>query len=86
MTIDQRALNDLIARALAEDVGTGDITTQSTVPQDTVISGRFIAKSPGVLCGAGIARAVFAYVDPQVEADFFFKDGDFVKKGTSSAP
>lgn len=81
MTIDQRALNDLIARALAEDVGTGDITTQSTVPQDTVISGRFIAKSPGVLCGAGIARAVFAYVDPQVEADFFFKDGDFVKKG-----
>ncbi len=81
MTIDMRALNELIARALAEDVGTGDITTQCTVPQDAVTSGRFIAKSPGVLCGTEIAKAVFVYVDPQVNMETFFSDGDTVKKG-----
>lgn len=81
MTIDPRYLNELIARALAEDIGTGDITTQSTVPHDTVIKGRFIAKSPGVLCGTGIAKAVFAYVDAQVNMEAFFRDGDKVNKG-----
>lgn len=81
MMIDPRQLNDLIARALAEDVGTGDITTQSTVPQETVITGKFIAKSPGVLCGTTVAKAVFAYVDPQVKMETFFKDGATVSKG-----
>jgi len=81
MTIDPKYLNELISRALAEDVGTGDITTQSTVPQDTVISGKFIAKSAGILCGTEVAKAVFAYIDPQVKMEAFFKDGDAIAKG-----
>jgi nicotinate-nucleotide pyrophosphorylase (carboxylating) len=81
VTIDPKYLNELISRALAEDVGTGDITTQSTVPQDNVISGRFIAKSAGILCGTEVAKAVFAYVDPQVKIETFFKDGDAVQMG-----
>ena len=81
MTIDPRYLTELISRALAEDVGTGDITTQSTVPQDTVIFGKFIAKSAGILCGTDVAKTVFAYVDPQIKMETFFNDGDAVKKG-----
>ena len=81
MTIDFRQLNRLIQYALAEDVGTGDITTQSTVPQDTIISGRFIAKSAGILCGTDVAKAVFLYVDPRVKMETFFNDGDAVSRG-----
>ena len=81
MTIDPKYLNELISHALAEDVGTGDITTQSTVPQETVISGRFIAKSSGILCGTEVAKAVFAYVDSEVAMKTFFRDGDAIKKG-----
>ncbi len=81
MMIDFKQLNRLIGRALVEDVGTGDITTQSTVPYDTMITGKFIAKSSGVLCGTDIAKAVFAYVDAQVKMETFFKDGDTVSKG-----
>ncbi len=81
MMIDTRSLNELLSRALAEDIGTGDVTTQSTVPQDAVTSGRFLAKSPGVLCGTEVAKAVFAYVDPQVNMETFFSDGDTVGKG-----
>lgn len=79
--IDQRLLNQTIETALAEDVCTGDITTLSTVPQDAMICGNFIAKSGGVLCGIDIAKAVFAYIDTGVCMDCFFKDGDEMRPG-----
>ncbi len=79
--IDNTLLNKIIKRALEEDLNTGDITTMSTVPKETNISGNFIAKTDGILCGIDIAKSVFAYLDPQVKLDCFFKDGDTVKKG-----
>jgi len=74
-------LNDLIEKALKEDVGTGDITTLSTIPADKTITGRFIAKESGILCGEDVARAVFAFVDPAIELNFFYKDDDKITKG-----
>jgi nicotinate-nucleotide pyrophosphorylase (carboxylating) len=79
--IDQKQLTRIIEAALAEDVNTGDITTMSTVPEGTQISGKFIAKAAGILCGTSVARSVFAYVDPSVGLKFFFSDGDKVEKG-----
>lgn len=79
--IDQKQLIRVIEAALAEDVNTGDITTMSTVPYDKHISGKFIAKAAGVLCGVSVAQAVFAYVDPDVKLAFFFPDGDGVQQG-----
>jgi len=81
MKIDQDILKDFIKRAFAEDVGTGDITTQTTVPEGTQISGRFVAKESGILCGLDVAKAVFAYADPAIELEIAFKDGDAVAKG-----
>jgi len=78
--IDPKQLNRIIETALAEDVNTGDITTMSTVPEGTQISGKFIAKAEGVLCGTTVAQAVFAYVDPAIRLEFFFSDGDKVEK------
>ena len=79
--IDQKQLIRVIEAALAEDVNTGDITTMSTVPYDKQISGKFIAKAAGVLCGVSVARSVFTYVDPEVKLEFFYADGDAVQKG-----
>lgn len=81
MKIDKDILNAFIARSFAEDVGTGDITTQTTVPEGTQISGRFIAKESGILCGLTVAKAVFNYADPSIEFNVSFKDGQPVKKG-----
>ena len=75
------SLNDLIEKALKEDVGTGDITTLSTIPADKTITGRFIAKETGVLCGVDVVRAVFAFVDPSITLEFANKDGDKIVKG-----
>ena len=75
------SLTKLIEAALAEDWGTGDVTTMNTVPKYRQINGKFIAKADGVLCGMETAKAVFAYVDNDIEIKSFFKDGQEVKKG-----
>jgi len=79
--IDKDIMRDFIKRAFQEDVGTGDITTLSTVPEGTQISGRFIAKESGIICGIEVARAVFDYADKNIEFNCSFKDGELVSKG-----
>ena len=74
-------LEKLIRDALSEDVGTGDITTLSTIPADKVITGRFIAKEDGVLCGLDVAKAVFAFLDGSVSFEKKLEDGASFKKG-----
>ena len=79
--IDKDIMRDFIKRSFQEDIGTGDITTLSTVPEGTQISGRFIAKESGIICGIEVARAVFDYADKNIEFSCSFKDGELVKKG-----
>jgi nicotinate-nucleotide pyrophosphorylase (carboxylating) len=57
---------DLVARALAEDVGAGDVTTEATVPADARGHGVLLAKSPLVIAGMPVAAAVFERMDPDV--------------------
>jgi len=79
--IDKDILNDFIKRSFAEDIGTGDITTLCTVPEGTKISGRFIAKESGIICGLKIAESVFNYSDSDITFEYNFSDGDMVQKG-----
>ena len=72
-----------IGEFLAEDLGRGDITTQSTVPPDARGTGRFLAKENLVICGIEVAEAVFAHLDPDnPEIETVFNDGDQVEAGT----
>lgn len=72
-----------IARWLAEDVGTGDVTTRATIPATTEATATFKAKTSGVLAGAEAARRVFAAVDPNLSVDFTSGDGDAVSAGVA---
>lgn len=51
---------DVVQRALAEDIGTGDITTNATVDENIMATGRFIARQPMTICGIELAELVFA--------------------------
>ncbi|MHB1190435.1 MAG: carboxylating nicotinate-nucleotide diphosphorylase [Armatimonadota bacterium] len=55
-------VDEIIRRALAEDVGTGDITTELTIPPGHASTGRIIAREAGVLSGVLVAERVFALV------------------------
>ena len=61
--------DDLIDRALAEDVGDGDATTEATVDAQARARATITQKAPGVISGLGTAAAVFERLDPQVEIE-----------------
>lgn len=74
-------IDEMIKRALEEDIGNGDITTTSTVPEETKIEGVFIAKEAGVICGLPVVERTFELLDPTVEVHLKVREGDSVKKG-----
>ena len=80
--LNTHMIKTIVTRALAEDIGTGDITTISTVPQEKQLTGNFLAKQDGILCGLDVVRAVFAAVDSDVKLITAYKDGDALENGT----
>ncbi len=74
-------LPDLIVRALAEDVGAGDVTTEATVGPDVQATGRFLVKEDGVIAGLAVAERVFAAVDPSLILEWTAADGDWIEAG-----
>lgn len=71
----------ILKSALAEDVGSGDVTSLSTVPSGRTISGRYIAKEDGVLCGLEVVARAFALLDASIAFTALAADGDRVRKG-----
>jgi len=80
--MDWTPIDRLLALALDEDLGTGDVTTLATVPPERRAEGRFLAKEPGVLGGLAVAERVFARLDPAVRVAWHHADGDAVEAGT----
>jgi len=74
-------LNELIDRALQEDIGHGDITTESLIPEGMQASGVFVAKSAGILAGINVSRAVFRYLESGITFETFKTDGDTLAAG-----
>lgn len=74
LSADVRAI---ISLALAEDIGRGDITTEATVPPDTVTSAEILQKAPGVVCGLLVVAEVFAALDPRVRVSPLAEEGSW---------
>ena len=72
---------EAIRRALAEDIGSGDHTTLSSVPPGLRRMGRIWAKDSGVVAGVAVAMAVFAAVDPELRCTVLKADGEPVAPG-----
>lgn len=75
----------LVKAALAEDIGTGDITTGAIVGKGQLGEAEFIARENMTVAGLFIAESVFKHLDRKASFRPFFKDGDFVKKGATIA-
>lgn len=75
-------LTDSVARALAEDVGPGDVTAD-LVPADCRAEAKVIAREPAVLCGTAWFDEVFAQLDCSVSVAWAAADGDRVEPGAT---
>ena len=74
-----------IRRALQEDVGDGDITTDSIVPAYAMMRGVIIAKQSGVVAGLDVAHAVYLEVDTTVAFESTVEEGARVESGQTLA-
>ncbi|MCP4165626.1 MAG: carboxylating nicotinate-nucleotide diphosphorylase [Chloroflexi bacterium] len=78
-------IGDIIARALAEDIGDGDVTSMYTIAADARHEGRFLAKASGVVAGLAVAERVFRALQPDIEFESRAADGDRVERGEDLA-
>jgi nicotinate-nucleotide pyrophosphorylase (carboxylating) len=78
-TLPPELIEHLVHVALAEDLGAGDITTESTVPADLRARAVIVAKEPCVVAGMPLVEAVFAELDPRVEVDMLVQDGSLAE-------
>lgn len=77
-----RMLDKQLEEWLAEDVGSGDLTSEALLPEGAVTTGIIHAKDTGILCGVEVARQVFRVLDPSLTFEALAKDGDKLEPGT----
>src|SRR5579864_2513255 len=75
------AVRDVVARALAEDLGVFGDVTASLVPPGATVRAALVARAPGVLAGRLAAIETFATVDPAIVVRWSAADGDRVEAG-----
>lgn len=76
------SVRPLIAQALREDIGTGDVTTEAILPPGTPLVGRIVVKQAGRIAGLPVAEEVFRLLDPQVRMERHVDEGSDVAAGT----
>ena len=69
----------MVALALREDIGTGDVTA-SLIAEDTQATARVISREAGILCGVDFVNAVFAELDSTLQVVWAGRDSDPIEK------
>lgn len=81
MTLPQFYVDDLIKRAITEDINYVDVTTDYLVDENDTTTAKFVSKDEGVLAGLEVALRVFTLLDDTTAFEIYKHDGDTVQKG-----
>jgi len=81
----REVIQDAVAAALAEDVGSGDATTLSTVPENAAATARLVARHPLIVSGLAFAEAAFRQASPSVQFRAICFDGQKASAGADMA-
>lgn len=81
MNLPQFITDEIIERALREDINYVDAATDYLLDDDDVSTARFVAKASGILCGIDIAVRVFEMLDKDIKVQINIRDGGKVEKG-----
>jgi nicotinate-nucleotide pyrophosphorylase (carboxylating) len=82
MEPDFKEVERIIDAALAEDIGSGDVTAQLLVPENAAAVLVFVNREPIVACGINVACAIFARLNTSIVSHALVKDGDHLPAGT----
>lgn len=78
-------LLETIRRALAEDIGPGDVTSESILPPEAKMRGHILAKQDGIIAGLDVVEAVYRTLDPEVDFQALVQEGEHVTRGQTLA-
>lgn len=78
-------IEDHVKKALEEDIGFGDITTEYLTNEDDLMKCELNSRVEGILCGKNVFEMVFKILSEKVKIKFYFKDGDKITKGDKIA-
>ena len=81
----EEQIDKVVELALAEDLGQGDVTSETLIPLDLVGKAYILVKEEGVIAGLEVAEKVFRHVDPTLKVEILIKDGAKVKAGDITA-
>lgn len=81
MNLPNFYVDDIIKRALAEDINYIDLATDYLLDDEEISTAKFIAKAEGILCGIDCALRVFTMIDGDIKSEIMIKDGGKVSKG-----
>lgn len=74
-------VKDHVKSALMEDIGFGDVTTESIVGEDEIFEASLAARCDGIICGLNVFKTVFKILSDKVNVELLVKDGDEIQKG-----
>src|ERR1700735_438810 len=74
-------LEPIVDRALAEDLASGDVTSEACIDADARATALVVARGTIVACGAPVVARVFARIDPSLELEIAIEDGEKVTRG-----
>ena len=83
--LDQFFIEEHIKRALQEDIGFGDITTDYLTSEDDTMFCTLNTRADGIFCGKSVFETVFKILSSDIDIKFYFDDGDKIKKGDKIA-
>lgn len=78
-------IEDHVKKALEEDIGFGDITTDYLTNESDILKCELNSRTEGIFCGKNVFEMVFKVLSPKVEVKFYKNDGDVIKKGDKIA-
>ncbi|MGV6810090.1 MAG: carboxylating nicotinate-nucleotide diphosphorylase [bacterium] len=78
---DQATVQRMVAQALAEDIGTGDVTA-ALIPADKQVQATVICRDPAVLAGKQWFDSVFQQIDPRIEINWHYNEGDQIPENS----
>ena len=85
LSLDPADYHDVVCRALEEDMGGGDVTTNAIVPKSARARGVFLVKADCVVAGLDVAVDAFRHLDPAIRVTLFKRDGDRCRGGEEIA-
>ena len=85
ISLDSLIVKNLVKQALAEDIGHGDLTTESLIPAETQLTASYNSREQGIIAGLPLLNIIFSVLDPEIKIETLVKEGDKIVSGQKIA-